>query len=342
MNKEIKCIIWDLDNTLWDGILLENNNVSLKPGIIEIIKQLDKRGILQSIASRNNYDDAMRKLFEFSLAEYFLFPEINWNAKSVSISNIQKNINIGIDSMVFIDDQLFEREEVKYVHPEITCIDALEYDSLLNNARLQHKYITKDAQRRRLMYVEDIQRQKEEESFNGTSEAFLASLDMTFVISEAQEEDLMRAIELTERTHQLNATGYTYSYDELNNYRSSDNHRLLVCELIDRYGSYGKIGLALLEINEFSIHLKLLLMSCRVMSRGVGTILLSYIMKMAKYSNKILLADFKKTDRNKMMYVTYKFANFKEVSTNEEGITVLSNDLSIIQNYPSYVRVENK
>lgn len=342
MNKEIKCIIWDLDNTLWNGVLLENDDVSLKSGIIDIIRQLDNRGILHSIASKNNFNHAIRKLNEFEISKYFLFPEINWNAKSISISNIQKNLNIGMDSILFIDDQVFERDEVKYAHPDITCIDALEYKSLLDNSRLQHKYITEDAQRRRLMYIEEIQRKEDEEQFNGAPEAFLASLDMTFVISEAQEEDLMRAIELTERTHQLNTTGYTYSYDELNNYRTSENYKLLVCELFDRYGSYGKIGLALLEIKESCFHLKLLLMSCRVMSRGVGTILLSHIMLMAKSYNKILLADFKKTDRNKMMYVTYKFANFKEVSMNDEGITVLSNNLSIIQNYPPYVKIKIK
>ncbi|WP_028560605.1 HAD-IIIC family phosphatase [Paenibacillus pinihumi] len=342
MNKEIKCIIWDLDNTLWDGVLLENDDISLKPGIVEIIRELDTRGILHSIASKNSFDYAIRKLEEFGISEYFLFPEINWDLKSISISNIQKSLNIGMDSILFIDDQIFERDEVKYAHPDITCMDALEYESLLNNSRLQHKYITRDAQRRRLMYMEDKQRREDEERFNGAPENFLASLDMTFVISEAQEEDLIRAIELTERTHQLNTTGYTYGYDELNNYRTSDDHKLLVCELTDRYGSYGKIGLALLEIKESALHLKLLLMSCRVMSRGVGTILLSYIMQMAKSQNKILLADFKKTDRNKVMYVTYKFANFKEVSTNEEGITVLENDLSMVQKFPHYVNVEIK
>lgn len=319
---------------------MENDEISLKPGIVDLIKQLDQRGILHSIASKNNLDYAMEKLNEYGIAEYFLYPEIHWNAKSVSIANIQKNLNIGIDSIMFIDDQEFERDEVKYAHPDITCIDALEYESLLDNSRLQHKYITKDAQRRRLMYVEDMQRKEEEERYKGVPDAFLAFLDMKFAISRAQEEDLMRAIELTERTHQLNTTGYTYGYDELNEYRTSENHVLLVCELVDRYGSYGKIGLALLEIKQSCFHLKLLLMSCRVMARGVGTIILSYIMQLAKSHNKILLADFKKTDRNKMMYVTYKFANFKEVTTNEDGITVLSNDLSVIQNYPPYVQVE--
>ncbi len=92
LNKEIKCIIWDLDNTLWDGVLLENDDISLKPGIVEIIRELDTRGILHSIASKNSFDYAIRKLEEFGISEYFLFPEINWDLKSISISNIQKKL----------------------------------------------------------------------------------------------------------------------------------------------------------------------------------------------------------------------------------------------------------
>lgn len=340
MNSEIKCIVWDLDNTIWDGILLENSSVRLKAGIAEIIKELDSRGILHSIASKNNYEDAIKKLNEFEITEYFLFPEINWNAKSVSISNIQSSLNIGIDSILFIDDQAYERDEVKFTHPEINCMDASEYTALLQNERLCRKYITQDAQRRRLMYVEDMKRREDEEGFNGSSERFLTSLDMKFVISTAREEDLIRVMELTERTHQLNTTGYTYSFEELNHFCTSENYKLLLCELIDRYGSYGKIGLAIVELKEEYYHLKLLLMSCRVISRGVGTILLSYIMQLAKQEKKTLLADFKKTDRNKMMYVTYKFANFKIISTNTDGVTLLGNDLSQIQKIPPFVKIE--
>ncbi|KFL63212.1 HAD-IIIC family phosphatase [Bacillus cereus ATCC 10876] len=339
MSKEIKCVVWDLDCTIWDGVLLESGTVTLKPGIYEIICELDRRGILQSVASKNNYEDAIAKLREFGIEEYFLYPEIHWNSKSSSIEKIRKNLNIGIDTFAFIDDQPFELEEVQSVHNDILCIHVNEYKALLDLPRLQPKRITEDSRRRRLMYLENLKRTKDEEEYEGPKEEFLASLGMNFVISEAREEDLQRAEELTVRTNQLNSTGITYDYDELNYYRNHPDYLLLVCELSDKYGSYGKIGLTLLKRTEEADCLKLLLMSCRVMSRGVGTILLTYLMERTKQAGKRFLAEFRQTDRNRMMFVTYRLAGFKETS-NENGILILEHNLENINPYPHYINIQ--
>ncbi len=341
-DKEIKCVVWDLDNTIWDGTLLESEEVFLKPNIKEIIIELDSRGILNSIASKNNFDDAIRKIKEFDLDKYFLYPEIHWNPKSESLKKIQTNLNIGMDTILFIDDQPFERDEVLCSIPNINVADALDYTKLVTHKQLNPRFITEDSKRRRLMYLEDIKRIKEEEEFNGPKEEFLASLNMKFIISKAKEIDLKRAEELTVRTNQLNATGRTYSYNELKDFIESKNHQLLVCELEDKYGSYGKIGLALLKVEDNHCHLHLLLMSCRVLSRGVGSVFLNFILQQTKKEGKRLLADFKQTDRNKMMYATYKFANFKEISNDGMGNIILENDLSYLQQIPAYIKLEIK
>jgi FkbH-like protein len=324
---------------LWDGILLEGDAVKLKPGIDSVIKSLDRRGILNSIASKGSYEAAMQKLREFQLDEFFLYPEITWNAKSQSIANIRNNLNIGMDTLMFIDDQPFERDEVKSAHPEVTCVDASKYINLPSHPRLNPKFITRDSKKRRVMYIKDQVRQNDESQFQGPRKEFLESLNIHLVISEAKEQDLERAEELTVRTNQLNATGKTYSYDELNMYMESDDHKLLICEMIDKYGSYGKIGLCLVEIVKNYFYIKLLLMSCRVMHYGVGTVLLSHIMHEAKKAGKKLKADFKKTGRNRMMYATFKLANFREVQTDQSGKKLLVNDLSLIQKLPSYIHV---
>jgi len=337
--KTIKCLVWDLDNTLWNGILLENDQISLHSHAACIITTLDSRGILQSIASKNERSLAMAKLREMGLDEYFLYPQINWNSKAASIKEIAKSLNISLDAIAFIDDGQFELEEVNFSLPEVLCIDAAKLDDVLDMPEMNPRFITEDSQLRRLMYIKDLERQNAEKEFVGTQEKFLATLNMTLTISYAKEEDLQRAEELTVRTNQLNATGYTYSYSELNQFRFSNQHKLLIAGLDDKYGSYGKIGLALVECDESRWTLKLLLMSCRVMSRGVGAVLLNYITSLAKDRNVRLLADFVSNERNRMMYITYKFAGFKEIEKRGE-LVILENNLMRIQPPPDYMKVQ--
>jgi FkbH-like protein len=190
------------------------------------------------------------------------------------------------------------------------------------------------------MYLEDMKRDIEEQAYRGPKEDFLASLGLRFKISPAGVEDLKRAEELTKRTSQLNASGLVFSYEQLDHFRTCPGHDLLVCELTDKYGSYGKIGLALVEKTGADWRIRLLLMSCRVISRGVGTVLLLHIMQQAKSAGKRLLADFRMTDRNKMMYIMYKFANFKERSKDGHGDIVLENSLADIPVMPGYIDLE--
>lgn len=337
--KTIKCVVWDLDNTLWHGVLLENDRIVLRDDIVDIIKTLDSRGILQSIASKNDEIVVMSQLQELGLVDYFLYPQINWNSKADSIKNIAKSINISTDTIAFIDDQQFELEEVKFSLPEVLCINTANLEGFLDMPAINPRFITEDAKNRRLMYISDLERQKAESEFVGSPEDFLATLNMHFTIADAQEEDLQRAEELTIRTNQLNTTGYTYSYDELQQFIQSANHKLLIATLEDKYGNYGKIGLALVECLENQWTIKLLLMSCRVMSRGVGTVMLNYIIKLAKENNVRLCAEFLFNNRNRLMYISYKFAGFKEIEKINDLI-FLENDLMRIQPCPDYINLE--
>lgn len=339
--QSIKCVVWDLDNTVWDGILLEDAEVRLRPHVVDIIRTLDERGILCSVASRNDHDTAMAKLREFGLDEYFLYPQINWNSKAASIGQIAKDINIGLDAVAFVDDQPFEREEVAFTHDKVLCIDSALLDDLLDRPEFNPRFITDDSKIRRRMYMADIARNREEAEFVGPTEEFLATLNMIFTIAPAKEEDLKRAEELTVRTNQLNTTGYTYSYEELDAFRQSPRHKLLISSLEDRHGTYGKIGLTLIECDPDVWSVKLLLMSCRVMSKGVGTIMIHHVLREAKEAGARLRAEFVSNDRNRQMLITYKFAGFKEVDRNGDVI-LFENDYSVIQPPPPYVdlRVE--
>ena len=338
--KEIKCIVWDLDNTVWNGILLEDKNVTLKEGIDEIIKVLDSRGILHSISSKNDFETAAAKLKEFDLWEYFLYPEINWGNKSLSVKNIAGNLNIGIDSMMFIDDQQYERDEVRFSIPGIVTFDDADYKVLPAHPELNPRFVTEDSARRRKMYIENIQRTNDEEKYTGPKEEFLKSLKMELILARAEENDLKRLEELTIRTHQLNTTGRTYDYEELKVMLHSDKYLLLTAELNDKYGSYGKIGLVLIERLSDEWRIKLFILSCRVMNRGIGTILLNEIINMASNVSVKLTAEFKHTGKNRIMYVTLKFANFIESGEQDNnGLVILNNDFMVLNATPKFINL---
>ncbi|KND30131.1 HAD-IIIC family phosphatase [Streptomyces acidiscabies] len=335
----IKCVVWDLDETLWDGVLLEDGEVALRPAVVELIEELDARGILQSVASKNDHDAAMERLAAFGLADYFLHPRIGWGPKSDSVAAIATALNIGVDSLAFVDDQEFELEEVAFRHPQALCVAAAEMgQAVFGWEEFRPRFITDESRNRRSMYRSAIERDQAEEEAKTTGEDFLATLGMVFTIGDAAEEDLRRAEELTVRTNQLNSTGQTYSYDELKELCASPDHRLLVADLEDRFGQYGKIGLALVETRGPVWKLKLLLMSCRVMSRGVGAVLLNHVMTLARDHGAALRAEFVETGRNRMMFVTYRFAGFQEVGKNGDA-TLLEADLTRVQPAPDYLVV---
>ncbi|MBN3471252.1 HAD-IIIC family phosphatase [Pseudomonas savastanoi pv. phaseolicola] len=336
--KKIKCVIWDLDETLWHGVLVEEGGISLKDKVLEIIQELDRRGILQSVASKNDSELAMKAIERHGLADYFLFPHINWGSKAHSLDRLSEQLNLSLDTFLFVDDQAYERDEVKAAHPMVRCMDAAEYLGLLTLSALMPNFITEDSALRRMRYQEQQRRDRDEQEFRGPSEAFLASLNMEMVVSVATEQDLRRAEELTIRTNQLNATGVTYGYDELDGFRDSPDHRLLVCELTDIYGSYGKIGLLLFEHVNDTLCIKMLLVSCRVMSRGIGSMLLIYAMKYAESRKLKLVAEYRPTGRNRIMEVTYGMANFK-TSGERDDTLLLVNDLDSVPNYPAYLKI---
>ncbi|WP_402721337.1 HAD-IIIC family phosphatase [Janthinobacterium rivuli] len=337
----IKCVIWDLDGTIWNGTLLEDRDVELKPSVIDTIRALDGRGILQSVASKNDHDVAWPVLESMELGQYFLHPQINWSGKADSVRAIGERLGIGLDTLAFIDDRVEERDEVHFFLPQVTVIDAADIGSILDLPRLQSGAVTSDARARRQMYQADIARTDAEEKFAGTRDAFLQTLGMQMVISRASTDDLRRVEELTLRTNQLNTTGRTYSLEALEALANSPDHLLLIAKLEDRHGSYGTIGLTLVEKNATAWTIQLLIMSCRVITRGVGTVLLGYLLRLATASGVRLRADFVHTERNRQMYMTYKFSGFHEQANAAESI-VLEHDLRRINPYPSYISVTSE
>ncbi|PZH08631.1 hypothetical protein C1I97_15780 [Streptomyces sp. NTH33] len=308
----VKCLVWDLDNTLWQGTLLENDEVRLPDEIRELIVTLDSRGILQSIASKNDYDLAWSKLEELGVAEYFIVPRIGWGPKSEAVRAIAERLNFAHRTIAFIDDQPAERAEVAFRLPEVRCYAAEQLAELRDLPEFSPKAVTVDSRRRRQMYQAGIQREAEQVAFSGPDGEFLRSLDLVMQIDRASNEQLSRVEELTLRTSQMNATGVHYSDAALRGLLTDPDHEVLVTTMSDRFGPHGAVGVLLLAMHPGTWHLKLLATSCRVVSFGAGAAILNWLIDQAARAGAHLVADFRPTDRNRMMEIAYRFAGLTE------------------------------
>jgi methoxymalonate biosynthesis protein len=306
----IKCLVWDLDNTLWQGTLLEDPEVRLPGEIRDVIAELDSRGILQSIASKNDHDLAWLRLEQLGIAEYFVFPKIGWQSKADSVRQIADQLTFALSTIAFVDDMPYERAEVAFRAPEVRCYPAEQAVSLAGLPEFSPAVVTIDARRRRQMYQAGFCRDAERDSFAGPDEEFMRSLDLAMTIKRADEEDLSRVEELTLRTSQMNATGVHYPDEVLRGLLADPAHEVLTVTLTDRFGSHGAVGVLLLERHRAVWHLKLLATSCRVVSFGAGAVLLNWLIDRAARAGAHLTADFRRTDRNRMMDIAYRFAGF--------------------------------
>jgi len=306
----VKCLVWDLDNTLWRGTLLEDGEVHLDDSIRRVIRTLDSRGILQSVASRNNHDEAWARLEKLGVAEYFVAPQIGWGRKSDSVAHIAETLKFAQHTIAFIDDQPTERAEVTYHLPKVRCYPAERVLELTELPEFSPPVVTVDARRRRQMYQAGELREAERASFAGPDEEFLRSLELEMHIDRATGEDISRLEELTLRTSQMNATGVHYSEDTLRALAVDPDHDVLVISMTDRFGTHGAVGVLLLARHPRYWHLKLLATSCRVVAFGAGAAILRWLIDQASGAGVHLVADFRHTERNRMMEIAYRFAGF--------------------------------
>ncbi|MFD9368412.1 HAD-IIIC family phosphatase [Streptomyces sp. NPDC060020] len=308
----VKCLVWDLDNTLWRGTILEDEEVELPEEIRRTVVELDARGILQSVASRNDHDLAWERLEKLGMAEYFVLPQIGWGRKSDSVRTIASQLQFAESVVAFIDDQPTERAEVTHELPAVRTYAAERATELTGLPEFSPAHVTQDAANRRAMYQAGFQREQAEQEHVGSSEEFLKSLDLRLVIEHAGDEHLARVEELTLRTSQMNATGVHYSDADLRALLADPDHDVLVMSLTDRFGGHGAVGVMLLERGRESWRLKLLATSCRVVSFGTGATILRWLMAQAHRAGVHLTADFRATDRNRIMEVAYRFAGFTQ------------------------------
>ncbi|WP_040806536.1 HAD-IIIC family phosphatase [Nocardia concava] len=316
----VKCLVWDLDDTVWPGVVLESDGGAPKPEVLRTLRALDERGILHAIASRGEPAAATAHLRAHGIEDMFSAVEIGWGPKSEAVRRIGEVLDIGRDAIAFIDNDPVELAEVAAAYPEVRRYPADRIAELPDLPEFTPSAVTFEASRRRSLYRAERDRKASEAEFDGSNADFLASLGLVMTVRAATEADLVRAHELTERTHQLNTTGVTFDLDELRALCASPRHEVLIASLTDRFGGYGTIGLAVTERRGEDAVLLLLLMSCRVMSRGVGTALIAEVVHRAQAAGLRPAAEFLATPLNRVMLVTLRFAGFEVVEQDGDRI----------------------
>lgn len=309
--SKVKCVVWDLDNTLWNGTLIETddpNSLVLKPEVRAVMEELDHRGIIQSIASKNDFDAAMSVLKHLGIDDYFLYPQIHWNPKSGSIQQIAKSLNIGIDSLAFVDDTAFERNQVTSVHPQVRTYDACEIADLLSRPEFDVP-VTAESRNRRAMYKAEEKRNELMDSSQTDIVDFIRKCNLKLhVFTPETEEEKLRCYELVVRTNQLNMSGVKYTPEEFQSVLARPDHHNFAFSCADDFGSYGIVGYGQYRIEDETMIFTEFAMSCRVAGKFVESALFSKLLKFKNCNSGIF--SVQKTKKNVLLRRTLEGIGF--------------------------------
>jgi len=312
-----KCVVVDLDGTLWGGVVGEVGSEGIKlgpsaPGIEfvdfqEALLNLTKRGILLAVCSKNNPEDVWPVLRENKYMvlreEHFAALRINWRNKAENVAEIAEELNIGLDSLVFLDDNPVERELIRQMLPEVLTVelptDASQYRSTLENLTdFELLALTKEDEQRAGQYQANRQRQALERS-SGSLDVYMHSLEIRAGIARAETHHVPRLVQMLNKTNQFNTTTRRYQTPEIERFVVSPDHRVYVLEVADRFGEHGLVGSAIVRQDRDAWCIDNVLLSCRVMGLSVETVLLKRIYDAARRHDVArLVGEFVPTAKN--------------------------------------------
>ena len=338
--KRIKCLVWDLDQTLWSGILLEGDAIALRPGVREALVALDRRGILQSVASQNDPQRAIEQLAAWGLADYFLHPQIDLAADKVAqVAAIADLLSFQLAHVAFIDDDPAQRAYVAYALPQVTVLEADQVGELAQMEMFAVERPTEEARRRREFYRAEVQRQEVERSWRGRRLDFLRHCQTVLALRAAAAQDVPRVSELIERTNQLNTAARRFGQADIVGLLDDSDCRLTVARMADRFGDYGTVGVLIARRLGREWLIEVLLVSCRAMGRGVGEALLCHELQQAQTEGQAAIrALYRQTAYNRAMHMLFVTHGFKR-GQEEDGVVTYRHDLGTIPDFPAWLEV---
>lgn len=336
LGKSKKCLVLDLDNTLWGGVIGDDGVENIQIGhetpeaeaftaFQEYVLNLKRRGIILAVCSKNDeniaksgfgHPDSVLKVDDF-LSFY-----ANWEPKSTNIKAIAEEISIGVDSLVFIDDNPAERQIIREMLPEVAVPeidsqDVFGYIRAIEGAGyFEPVDITSDDMKRNDNYIQNTQRKTLEKNI-GNYNDFLQSLEMMAEIDSFQPVYFDRIAQLTAKTNQFNLTTYRYSRADIENMADDSRYVTLYGRLADKFGDNGLVSVIIGEKKDKELHIRLWLMSCRVLKRGMEYAMLDEFVKKAKENAcDTLVGYYYKTNKNKMVADLYKNLGFSLLTSN--------------------------
>lgn len=276
----IKCVIWDLDNTLLAGVYLEDDRPPAEPRLAGVLSDLADRGILQAIASKNPPEAAG---YASRLTGHeFAAARCDWAAKSASIRAIMADLGLVQQEVAFVDDDALERAEVSFMLPDVLVLEPGDMTDAVTWPQFSPPVITDEARRRGDLYTQRRVRQEEAKAFGGSAAEFLRYCHTAVHIAPATAADLPRLQELTARTHQFNSTGIELTVADLAELLGASDRRVITVRLSDKFGDDGLVGGCVLATAREQWRIPLLMMSCRALGRGVIDALLTWACAAAK------------------------------------------------------------
>lgn len=339
-----KCVVLDLDNTLWGGVIGDDGIDNIEIGELgrghvftdfqRWLKQLKEYGIILTVCSKNN-EDIAKKPFEvhdemvLRLSDIALFVA-NWDDKAKNIKMIQQSLNIGMDSIVFIDDNPFERNLVRQIIPDVEVPELPEDPALYLQFLQECNYFetisfTGEVSDRTKLYKAEFERTKLKMSFESIDD-YLKGLDMIGRAKPFEESKFSRIAQLTQRSNQFNLRTVRYTDSDIKRIAYDDNYLTIYYSLRDRFGDHGLVGVIIMKKESSDeLFIDTWLMSCRVLKRGMEEFIVNRLIEVAEKNGfKKVYGEYIPTAKNSMVKDIYKTMGFEEIGKNKYVIDVNS------------------
>jgi len=350
--KGLKCVALDLDNVLWGGVVGEDGVEGIRLGDLGDgeayvqfqlwLKELRARGVILSVCSKNDEDKALevfRRHGDMVLRESDVSCFIaNWEDKAENLRTLAKRLNIGLDSVVFLDDSPFERNLVRELLPEV-CVpelpaDVADYVPYLESLNLfEATQFSDEDERRADLYRANALREDEQRRFKTVGE-YLASLETTAVFDRFDDRHMPRIAQLVQRTNQFNLTTIRHSEQELRQFAEGPEYFPFYVSLSDRFGDNGLISVVIGKVEGARLDIVSWLMSCRVIARRVEEFVLDQLVATARDAGLAeLLGRYRPTKKNGIVAGHYERLGFRLVGEHPDGTTVWS--LSVAEHVSS-------